>query len=147
MFNNQFAVYGGYNNLSLSVGEASVNMTMPELSLQYHPFEGAFFVGLGVGSETLKAKATDALTNAEASIEVTAMTTIGKLGWMWGASDGGFWFGIDMAFVSPSGAKSTITAPGVSTTDQVYIDAQDAAKKFGETSYTSLTFLKLGYLF
>jgi hypothetical protein len=146
-FNNKFAVYAGYNNLSLSIDSAKTTLTMPELTLQYHPFDGAFFIGLGAGSETLKATATDSTTGLEAAIEVTATTGIGKLGWMWGAGDGGLWFGIDVAFISPSGAKETITAPGVSTTAQAYLDAQEAAKKFGSTAYTSLTFFRLGYLF
>lgn len=146
-FNDKFALYGGYNNLSITAGTASASLTMPELSLQFHPFSGSFFVGLGAGTETLSTKASDATTGLEAKIDVTATTAIAKLGWMWGASDGGLWFGMDFSYISPSGSKQTITAPGLSVTDQAYIDALDAAKKFGETAYSNFTFFKLGYLF
>ena len=66
---------------------------------------------------------------------------------MWGINDGGFWFGIDATYIMPSNAKSTITAPGVPTTDQAYIDLVDANKKFGETSYANVTFARFGWFF
>lgn len=147
MFSDQFGIHLGYNNLTLTAGEASVALTMPELVLTYHPFSGAFFIGAGVGQETLVSKAKDTATGLEAKIEITANTTIGKIGWMWGVADGGFWFGIDASFVSPSGSKNTITAPGLSATDEAYQDAVESADKFGSTSYSNITFARLGYLF
>jgi hypothetical protein len=144
---NSLGLYLGFNQLKLSAGEADLNLTMPEFHVTYHPMAGAFFVGLGLGQEKLEATATETNGTDEAKIEVTALTTIAKLGWMWGVANGGFWFGLDFAYIIPSGAKTTITAPGVSTTDQAYIDAVDAAEKFGETAYLNFTFARFGWIF
>jgi hypothetical protein len=144
---DKMTVYAGYTNLSADLGTAQAEMTLPEVGLQYHPFGGAFFLGLGAGSVSLESSAVDAVTLLKASIEVTATAAIGKMGWMWGAADGGLWFGIDLSYISPSGPKSTITAPGVSTTSQAYLDAESAADKFGTTAFPGLTFLRLGYFF
>ncbi len=146
-YSDTFTFYGGYNMLSLSSGSASVDLTMPELLVQYHPFAGSFFLGVGVGQESLDVKSTDVTTGLEARAEVTAMTGIAKVGWMWGASNGGFWFGIDLSYIMPMNSDTTITAPGVPTTDPAYRDVQDAADRFGESSYINFTFARLGYIF
>jgi hypothetical protein len=78
---------------------------------------------------------------------VDVTTTLAKLGWMWGASNGGFWFGIDYSLVMPSNPKTTITAPGVPVTEQSYIDAVKARDDFGSTSYGNITFARFGMLF
>lgn len=144
---DKLGFYLGYNLLDIKVGTATAKLSMPELMVNYHPFAGAFFIGLGVGQETLKTTATDLTTSLEAAIEVTAMTSIAKLGWMWGVSNGGFWFGMDMSFISPSSPKKTITAPGLTEADQAYKDAEDAADKFGNTAYSNVTFARIGWLF
>lgn len=146
-FNDKFSMSAGYNNLSLTAGTASVSLTMPEILVHYHPFAGSFFIALGAGQETLSVKATDTLTSLEATADVTASTMIAKVGWMWGLADGGFWFGMDAEYISPSGGKATVTAPGLTSTDQAYIDVQDSAAKFGEVAYTNITFARLGWVF
>jgi len=135
-----------YNSLDLTIDDASVKLSMPEVLLQWHPFSASFYIGLGVGQESLKAVATDSLTSQTSEAEITAMTAIAKLGWMWGIADGGFWFGIDAAFITPSGADIEITST-LPTTDQAYIDAEDAAEQFGKTAFSNITFFRLGYLF
>lgn len=145
---SDWSFYAGYNTLSLSVGNASVELTMPEFLVRYHPFSKSFYLGVGVGQENLKASATDQTTTATASTEVTAMTGIAKLGWMWGAADNsGLWIGVDASYIMPFSPTSTITAPGVPTTDPAYQDVVDANEKFGKTAYINITFLRLGYLF
>ncbi len=136
-----------YNILDVNVGTASVDLTMPEVLVHYHPFKGAFFIGAGIGQESLKVSATDLLTSLQTSAEVTAMTGIVKTGWMWGATSEGFWFGVDISYISPFSPTTTITAPGVPTTSQEYLDVVDAANQFGETGYINFTFARLGYIF
>ena len=134
------------NTLDLSIGDAKTKLTMPELSVNWHPFAGSFFIGLGVGQEKLEVTASDAFGN-NASAEATATTTIAKLGWMWGKADGGVWFGMDLAFISPSGGEVEIDVNGLSTTSQEYQDLVDSGEKFAETAYMNITFARLGYLF
>ncbi len=145
-FSDKLGLDVDYGLLDLSVGLAKVKLAMPSLLLRWHPFSGAFFIGAGVGQESFTATATDALTGQTAEIKVTAMTTVGKLGWMWGAGDGGRWFGIDASFISPSSPTTEITS-ALPSTDQAYIDAQEQADKFGSTAYNNITFARIGYLF
>lgn len=145
--NDQVSFSAGLNSLSLDAGEASVSMTLPEVIVKYHPFAGAFFVGGGLGSNSLEVTATESVTSNKISAKVDSTAMIIKTGWMWGASDGGFWYGMDFSYISPSGASSTITAPGVSTSDPNYQDAVDAAEKYGETALFNLTLLRIGWMF
>ena len=137
----------GYNLLSLTIGQASIKLSMPEALVYFHPFSGAFFLGGGVGQEKLETTATETGGADQVSIDVSAKTVIAKVGFMWGAANGGFWFGIDASYIKPSSPETTITAPGVPVTDQSYIDAVDAANDFGDAAYTSLTFARFGWLF
>lgn len=145
-FSDKFGVAATYNLLDLSSSGVSTTLSMPELMFNYHPFSGAFFAGLGVGQETLKVSAT-AINPNDVSIDVKATTMIAKVGWMWGIANRGFWFGVDYSLISPSGSTQSVTAPGVPTSDPDYIEALDAAKKFGETSFANLTFARIGWLF
>lgn len=145
-FSDKFGMSLGYNILDLTIGTAGLKLTMPELMFGYHPFGGSYFLAAGVGQEALKISSSTT-SGQTVAIDVTAMTTIVKTGWMWGISNGGFWFGMDVAYIMPSSPSTTITAPGVPTTDTAYTDAQDSAKKFGETAYMNITFARLGWLF
>lgn len=144
---DKFGLAIGYNLLEFTFGYSKTSLSMPEVLLHFHPFSGAFFIAAGAGKENLKVTASDGTPSTDVAIEVSATTTIIKTGWMWGIGDGGFWLGIDMSYVMPSGGTTTITAPGVPTTTQAYIDALEAADKFGKLSYTNLTFIRFGYLF
>jgi hypothetical protein len=145
--NDTLGFSAAYNTLNLTVDSASVDLKMPEFLVHYHPFQGAFFIGAGIGQESLKVTATDTITSQQASAEVTAMTGIIKTGWMWGAVSGGLWFGVDISYISPFSPSTNINAPGVPTTSQEYQDVVDAANKFGETGYINITFARLGYIF
>ncbi|MBX3020009.1 MAG: hypothetical protein KF767_19140 [Bdellovibrionaceae bacterium] len=144
---DRFGLSFGYNLLDLSSGAASVKLSMPELLVHYHPFSGAFFVAAGLGQEALEVTAKDLTTGATAKADVKSMAAIAKTGWMWGLANNGFWFGVDLAFVSPSNPDVNITAPGVPTNSTAYTDTVDAAKKFGETSFTNITFARIGWVF
>lgn len=144
---DRFGLSAGYNSLNLDVGEASLDLTMQEVLLHFHPFTGSFFIAGGIGKESLDVTATTASTSTKVSIEAEASTTIIKLGWMWGSANGGFWFGMDVSSITPSNPKQTITAPGVSTTSDAYVDSQKAADDFGKTAYTNITFARFGWLF
>lgn len=147
MMSSQTVFHFNYNILDVDVGTASVDLTMPEVSVQYFPWAEAFFVGVGIGQESLKVSSTDITTGLTASANVDAMTGIAKAGWMFGKNNGGFWFGVDVAYIMPFGADVSIVAPGVPTTDPAYQDTQDAAEKFGESGYINITFARLGYIF
>lgn len=135
-----------YGLLSIKSGETKLELNMPSAMLKWHPMAGNFYVAGGVGQETLTATATSAMSNQTAEIKVTAMTAIAKVGWMWGANNGGLWFGMDISYIAPSGAKTTINST-LPATSQEYKDAQADADKFGKSSYMNFTFARLGFLF
>ncbi len=146
-FSSQLRVSVVYNILDISIDEAEAKLTMPEIFVTYHPFSGSFFLGAGLGREKLEVTATEVGGPNQVRAEVTAATAIAKLGWMWGAQDKGFWFGVDLAYIIPMNAKNTLTAPGVPTTDPNYQDVVDAMDKFGDTAYLNITIARLGYIF
>lgn len=135
------------NSVGFEIDEVDLSLTMSEVGVKWHPFGGAFFVGAGIGSQTLSAEAEEETTGATASVDVDNSVGIARLGWMWGKNDGGFWFGVDAAYVVPSGGEVEVKADGLTSADQEFQDAQDAGELFAETSYISLTLARLGYLF
>ena len=144
---SNFTLSVSNNVLDIEVDEASVSLVMREIGLKWHPFGGAFFVGAGIGTQTLEVSAEEEVTGAEASVDVTTSVAVARLGWMWGKQDGGLWFGIDVAVISPSGGEVDVEADGLTEADQEFQDVQDAGERFAETSYTNITFARLGYLF
>lgn len=150
-----FSAEAGYGNFNISISDVGVDLTKMQLSLRYHPWMGSFYVGVGVGQETFTSKGSDTISGqtVNAEIKVTATTVAPQLGWMWGMADGGLWAGIDFEMVSPSGASSTTTTnadasvQATASYQQLINDTNDQAKKYGEASYTALTFLRVGYLF
>jgi len=133
------------NGLDLSLGEAGVEMSKTEIGLKYHPFGGAFFLGLAYGNFNTTATATQSGNQVEAKVEGSALTT--KLGWMWGVANDGFYFGMDIGYQSPMGTSTDIDAGGVPTSSEEYQDAKEAAEKYGESGTVNLTFFRIGYLF
>lgn len=144
---DNFTLSVGHNNLNLSSDAAEVDLSMQNIILNWHPFGGVFYIGGGVGKETLTAKAEDKALNASAEAEVTANVALARVGWMWGKMNSGFWFGMDITYISPSGGDVKIKTTGFTATDQEYQDVKDAGEAFGETAYTNFTFARFGWLF
>lgn len=141
---NIAASMGGY---SIGIDTSSVALSVPELSLNYHPFSGAFFVGAGIGQQSVTVTSTDFTTGYKVTMNVSGLAPILKSGWMWGAANGGFWFGMDVAYVLPMSPTVDIDAPGVPTSSTEYQNALDAATAAGETAYMNITFARIGWLF
>lgn len=138
----------GQSSLNLDSGIAAVDLSSSELLINWHMFSGSFYLAFGIGQETLEVSATNPTTSLVASANVTAPTTLARLGWMWGKGDGGLWFGMDVTYISPSTSEIKLdTSAGVDTSDQAYKDALSAAEQFGKTAYVNITFARLGYLF
>jgi hypothetical protein len=150
-----FSVELGYNKLNLTSNDVSIGMTKTEASVRWHPFFGSFYVGLGLGNQSLSGTSKETISgqSVEAKIEITSKTMTPQIGWMWGAGDGGFFGGIDFGFQSPSGATSTLTtnadAAVKATADyqKLEADVRDQGKKLGEIGIPTMTLVRLGYLF
>lgn len=123
-----------------------MDLKTSEIVLKWHPFFGAFFIGAGIGKETLTVDGTDKTTNEKVSVEVEANTTLAKVGWMWSAQNGKFWWGMDATYIMPSGADTTIKTD-LPTNNETYQDVKKEADEFGETNWMTITFARFGWLF
>lgn len=156
----------GYFSAGFSVGSYSaksedvdVSLANSDLALRWHPFAGAFYLGVMVGKQTITAKKAETVTNGiitetvNAEIKVESNTMTPHLGWMWGVSDGGLFVSFDLGMQNPSGVTTTFTtdAPPTVTGSQDYRDLEDDVKKkgndIGNTSLPYIGLLKIGYLF
>lgn len=152
---HQFSAELSYNTFGISVGSVGVGMSKAEVSLRWHPFGGSYFVGAGLGKQTMYAKGTEIISgqSVETKIDVSSNALTPMMGWMWGMGDGGFYAGLDFGFQNPSGAVATITTNADASIQatpeyqQLITETADQSKKYGETGFVTLTFLRLGYLF
>lgn len=142
-----FTLSASQNSVSVTTGEASVDLSMPQILLNWHPFQGAFYIAAGVGSQSLDVEAVEAQTGLFARASVNSNTNLARIGWMWGKDNSGFWFGMDLTYIMPSGASIEIESNGFSSTDEEYKDVETAAEDFGDTSYINITFARFGWLF
>ena len=143
---NKYSADINYGTITLNSGLSKASLSKPEVNLKWHPFAGAFFLGLGIGQQTLSAEATDVVTGQTAKVEVTSIAVTPNLGFMWGLKNQGFFIGIDAGFQNPLSPSTTITS-ALPTTDPAYIDAETQAKDLGETAFPVFTFVRIGYLF
>ena len=151
----QFSAEVGYNQLKYTFEDVDIALTKPELSLRWHPAEGAFFVGAGVGQMDLDLGVTGTVSAQTVNIDVNfkAMTVTPKIGWLWGYSGGGFFGGLDLGLQVPLSTSSSLTTnadpllQAQPEFQQLRNDVEDVEKLLGKTSLPVVTVLRLGYLF
>lgn len=152
---NMFSVELGYSALNATLSDVTVGLNKTELSVRWHPFMGAFYLGVGFGQSTMSGKSKDTINgqSVEAKVEIKSSTMTPQIGWMWGVADGGFFFGMDIGIQNPSGVKSTFTtnadlaAQATADYKKLEEDTRDQADKLGETAIPLVTLLRFGYLF
>lgn len=152
---NMFSAEIAYDALNMTIDDVSVGLNKTELSARWHPFMGAFYLGIGLGKQAMTGKAKDTINgqSVEVKVDITSSTLTPQVGWMWGIADGGFFFGVDFGFQSPSGVKSTFTtnadvaAKATAEYKELEKDALDKADKLGKTGIPTFTLLRFGYLF
>lgn len=143
---NNYSAEARLNFITLSAGIASVRLTKPEINAKWHPFAGAFFIGMGLGRQFATATATEPTTGADAKYTVRSDVVTTTLGWLWGLTEPGFYGGFDLSYQNPYNVTTIITSD-VPVDDEAFTDAKDAGEKFGELGLPLVTFLRIGYLF
>lgn len=147
---------GAYN---MKVTDADAKLTNSEIALRYHPFAGSFFVGASLGNHKVTVEKTDEIDVGGTPEEVTGKIELKAnyikphIGWMKGASDGGFYYSFEIGLVSPSGVKTDFTsdADAIVQADPDYEefekDLEDDGNKIGKQSLPYLALIKVGWLF
>lgn len=146
--------FGDYFGIEISINSgtllrtcADVAVTMREGLLIYRPFGGAFFVGAGAGAYRMTISNEYTVTKSIFTIDALGQMAMIKLGWIWGRSNGGFWYGVDFIRNFPLNSKSTIHADGVDSNSQDYKDSTNSLDQFTRGSWGNLTFFRLGWMF
>jgi hypothetical protein len=143
---NNFSAELRLNFFTISAGVASVRLTKPEINAKWHPFQGAFFLGLGLGHQIATVTASEPNTGAGVKFSVSSTVATTSLGWMWGLGSPGLFGGFDFGWQNPYHVYTTVDSD-IPTNDEAYEDAEDAARKFGEMGLPLVTLIRIGYLF
>lgn len=154
-----FSAGASVGSYSMKSDDVEISLANTDLALRYHPFAGAFYLGVMIGNQTITAKKAETITNGgftqtvNAEVKVEANTMTPHLGWMWGVSDGGLFVSFDLGMQNPSGVKTTLTTdvdPTIASTQEykdLEADVQKKGNDIGNTSLPYIGLLKIGYLF
>lgn len=158
--------YGFFPSMELM--NSKLEISSLQAHVLWYPFEGSFFVGGAIGQQSFKAKQTKTFdsTNsnvtqtatATAKIDVSSMFIAPKIGWNWGAPDGGIIVGMDLGLqipisnstkykvdVSPAAQEAAVKA----TEDykDAEKDVKDVGDKIGKALIPQFTLFRIGWLF
>lgn len=145
-------ISGGFSFKPESTTSASFSNF--ELRGRWHPFYGSFFLGLGMGSQSIKVQATDTInsTNVVLDLDITSTYMVPHIGWL-SVYSFGLTFGFDVGMIVPSGVKSKLSsnAPTIVKSTSDYQKMEDdilaSGDKLGKVSIPYMTLLKVGWLF
>lgn len=152
--NERFSFELAGQGASLSAGDTKISIGNLGAAARYHVFDGAFFLGVAVGQQTLSGEGQDTVQgqSVTAKIDIKSTHITPQFGWMSGKADGGFFFETMLGYQNPlsSSAELTTNAPSAIQNDPEYINldrqVRDDGKKIGEIGLPVIAF-KLGYLF
>lgn len=164
------AAMGGYLPLSFNVQGSPVGISIGNVDVRgrWHPFHGAFFIGLGMGYQWLGGSATETITTtAPAATVVTdvaakqrTFTVTPHIGWLW-IFDSGFFFGVDIGRQLGKNSTTDITIGILDPSQQALLTAvqqtaqyqalesriEDGINKIGDAKFPYFTLIKLGWFF
>lgn len=135
-----------YHSFSLTIASVTLKASKPEGIVRWHPFRGAFFLGLGLGQQTLSAEAFDLGASSNIKVSLTSFASTPYLGWMWGLANRGFYTCIEFGAQISSDSKTSITT-SLTSNNQTYIDTVEQSNKYGNLTLPVMTLLRIGYLF
>lgn len=159
--------FGFGPKMGTTVGSVELGVSHWVTYVNYHPFKGAFFLGLDFGSQEVSAnikKDLDNPTVGGAKIPTTTNFKISstfftpKLGWR-GLWDFGLTVGTEFGYQLPMGSSSTLsttidgqpqsvqdTLTGTDDYKKAKADAEDMGKKIGSTAIPYWKILEVGWL-
>lgn len=158
--NDWFGVGAGFSMVpELTIRDISGKMNAFNAVGRVFPFAGSFYVGAGVGVQTLSIKGSDNVEGEDltAAADHSAFFVTPQVGWLW-TWDSGFTVGINIGVqvaltstpkVEVRDPRGEVVDPADIGPDAVDLndDVHDAAKIFGKYPLPAIDLLKLGFLF
>lgn len=163
---------GGISLKDLNVGSnpISVSMLAFDLKGRWHPFQGSFFLGLGLGYQKMSGQMSETIQVQSGNQTSSVLTTVNlsvnspyltpQLGWFWVWS-GGFTIGFDIGLQVPFAPQTTLDLTTDNNTANVGValiqstaqyreleaNIQDAGNTIGRQLLPMITVLRLGWMF
>lgn len=139
--------YGFFPTLTLS--SISVGMKSWSFTGKFYPWRGAFYVGVGLGSQTFTGSKTDLTIPDTLTLDTKTTFFLPGIGWRWVVKSG-FFFGMELALQVPMSTTTTPThsnpaATGPAAT-QLNADVSEKANSLGNSTLPSLALLQFGFL-
>lgn len=145
--------YGFFPQLTFK--DVKLKITGYDFRLKIYPFRGAFFLGVGMGSQTF----TGSMTKTISTIATTGTIVQDNsfiaphMGWNW-TWDSGFFMGLDLGVQLSMSRKNTFSSDVTNTTvtssaeyTTLQADILKQADLIGKTPLPLLTLIKIGYFF
>lgn len=154
-WNDILGVSAGYGFIpQITLDGVKVKLTGYDARLKFYPFKGAFFIGVGIGSQVLTGSKVETIATVPvtASVSLTNNFVSPQLGWNW-IWDSGFFFGLDLGVQLTLKNTGTVTsdAPAIVQATAEYTalqnDVQKAADMISKYPIPLLTLIKIGYFF
>lgn len=144
---------------SLSLGDYGVKYNSWRITGRFHPFRGAFYVGVGFGHQSF----TGTLTRNESvaaiftgpvtyQIDIDATLLVPQVGWQW-EWESGFFLGMELGVQIPLSPTATASSNAPATFQQTpqyksgQADVEDKGKTYGKTPLPHVALLQAGFLF
>jgi hypothetical protein len=178
-WNKSFSSAIGLGGFKLTVTTNSIPVSLgiggADARFRWHPFEGAFFIGVMVGYQKIWGSAQDSIpvsgsvpglgtvsttANIIASVNVSGIYAAPHVGWLW-VWDNGFTLGAELGWQFAFASTTDIESSGATAQDQLLVDlaklttqyqnlqnqVQNAGNQVGNTGFPYFCLIRVGYLF
>jgi hypothetical protein len=144
--------YSMIPTLKFPGGSAELSLWAVQGTLRWFPFSGAFYLGSGVGYQSLKASvsSTSGVAPTEVSTNLSSPFITPQLGWLWMWKSGfalGLNAGVQIPFASDPEVKMTVAGVPVPAAGGDADDVRNVAKMIGKTPFPNIDLLKIGFFF
>lgn len=149
----KFSLELAVGSTPLTIDGADTRVENQEMTFRWHPEARAFYFGLAFGNQKLEVKDSDTVSGQLVTVQVDIKSQYVKpvIGWLWGAQNGGFFYGFELGWQFPSNSKTKITTSqdftGNPDYDQLIDDINEVADLIGKSSVPNIGLIKVGWFF
>lgn len=150
---HEFSGDVSFGSFTLPTSDADLKITSQEITFRWHPRLNALYMGLSVGSHSIRAQesGTFGAQNSTITVDVDGTYVKPVAGWLWKKPEKNLFFGFELGIQLPMDDKvkfkSSADLTGNSAYDKKVEDVTDLAELFGKTSMISVALVKVGWMF